>query len=146
MRDNVEGTLKHMLFLARHLNRCDVQYVVVVLLLELGISTKYDGYEYLKQAIIFYYKDPTQQVTKELYPAVAKQFGGRVTGIHVEAAIRGTIKQAWAKRDNNIWGRYFPTDLDGNIKKPTNTDFISRITNALELWKGCCEAYENQRL
>ena len=48
MTYTTENTLKHVLFLARHLNNCDLSCVVLAMLLELGIPTKRDGFDYVK--------------------------------------------------------------------------------------------------
>ena len=68
MTSTIEGTLKHALFMARHLNNCDIQCVVIAVLLELGVPTKGAGFDFLKKAILLTLDDPTQMVTKETYP------------------------------------------------------------------------------
>ena len=41
------------------------------LLLSLNVSTKHDGFTYLREAVILMAKNPGQSVTKVLYPEVA---------------------------------------------------------------------------
>lgn len=82
-----------------------------------------DGYKYLIAALRLYSADPMQPVTKELYPAIAKEFGS--TSACVEKAIRVAIKQAYLERNDAVWRRYFPTDRNGQVICPSNKAFFS---------------------
>ena len=103
------------------------------LLLTLGFSTNCKGYNYLREAISTYAKDPGQTMTKELYPAVGKKYGA--SALQVERAMRTAIEKAWKRRDNETWGRYFILLTDGEIAKPCNSEFISRLADVLILQK-----------
>lgn len=97
------------------------------LLLSLGISTKHNGFAYLREAILLMAKDPAQSVTKMLYPEVA-----HICGCHkenVERSIRTALDRAWEKRDTEKWQTFFP----GVQQRPSNAVFISRMTEALLL-------------
>ena len=97
------------------------------ILLCLGFSTKHNGYNYLREAILLMAKDPSQSVTKVLYPAV-----GHVCGCqkeNVERSIRTALGYAWGRGDRVLWNRLFP-DSD---QRPSNAVFISRIAEALLL-------------
>ena len=133
--------MKHMEFLASLYGKDKVRYVVVIILLELGIPTNYDGFDYLIQAIIIYHTDPSQMIVKGLYPAVAKASKKAVDGPHVESAIRAAIKAAWKHHDDIAWRWYF----SGTSRRPSNTEFVSKIARVLELWEGCCEEYERKK-
>ncbi len=100
-------------------------------LLRLGIPTKLRGYSYLRQAVLLMAKDPAQSVTKELYPAVAAQFGA--TAIQVERSIRSAVQAAWEHCDPQIWQLYFPAGETGLIPRPTNAGMISRLADILLL-------------
>lgn len=141
---SLECALRRMSLLARHLNRCDPRYIIVILLMELGVSPTHDGFEYLKLAISMVFEDPWLSVTKEVYPNVSAACKRCVSDKQVEKAIRGAIQAAWKNMDKDAWARYFPLDLDGKIAKPSNAEFITRLARILELWKGCCQAYEQQ--
>lgn len=138
----IQETVVHVRFLARQFNRCDIQYVISVVLLELEVPTKFDGFDYLVNAIALYYKDPAQMITKGLYAAVADLYHGRVEASHVESSIRTAVKAAWKRKKDDIWKLYFPFEADGKIKRPSNAEFISRIARVLQVWKGCCQAYD----
>lgn len=135
----VEDTLKHVLFLAQHLNRHSPKCIVVAILMELNVATKSAGFEYLKRAILLFYQNPTKMVTKEIYAEVAMSCTGQNSSAQVEQAIRRAIKEAWKNSDREAFIRYFSCDANGIVKKPTNAEFISRIARVLELWEGCCE-------
>lgn len=111
----------------------DYKVTVANLLLGLGLSTNCKGYNYLREAILVYAQDPGQAMTKELYPAVGKRFGA--SALQVERAMRTAIEKAWKRRDNETWGRYFILLTDGEIAKPCNSEFISRLADVLILQK-----------
>jgi len=98
---------------------------VTDLLLALNISTKHDGFAYLREAVLLMAKNPGQSVTKLLYPEVA-----RICGCHkdnVERSIRTALDSAWKKRDSEKWLQYFPNAQN----RPSNAVFISRLAEAL---------------
>lgn len=145
MAGTIEGTLKHALFLSRHINQCDPQYVAVVVLLELGVSPKRSGFDHLKNAIMLRFRYPTQILTKDIYPAVGGAYDPKVSVFQVEQTIRSAITKAWENRDDRVWGYYFPPDRNGRIKKPSNAEFISIIARFIELWEGCCKEVSHER-
>lgn len=102
---------------------------VTGLLLSLDISTKHNGFAYLREAILLMAKDPAQSVTKMLYPEVARICGCNKE--NVERSIRTALDRAWEKRDCEKWQRYFPNAQ----QRPSNAVFISRLTEALLLEK-----------
>ena len=103
------------------------------LLLRLGVSAKLRGCKYLQCAINLMLKDSEQMVTKELYPAVGQVFG--VDGKRVERCIRNAIHTTWQKCDGRVWGKYFRTDGEGRILRPTNAEFISRMADCIKTGK-----------
>lgn len=100
---------------------------VTNLLLALNISTKHDGFAYLREAIILMSGDPAQSVTKMLYPEVARIFGCNKD--NVERSIRTALDSAWKKQNRDLWQHYFP----GADHRPSNAVFISRLAEALLL-------------
>ena len=105
--------------------RPDPRTMVCNILLSLSVPTKLKGYACLREAILETMKDPAQQITKELYPKVAKICDGNA--VHVERSIRTAMDHAWDRGDHELWCRYFPNAQ----QRPTNAVFISRITEAL---------------
>ena len=101
------------------------------LLVSLGISTKLRGYNYLREAILALAANPMQSITKELYPAIARQFD--CNSAQVERSIRNAIKSAWSQKDTEARASIFPCDADGTIPRPSNAAFISRLADRLTL-------------
>lgn len=97
------------------------------LLLSLDISTKHNGYAYLREGILLMAKDPAQSVTKMLYPEIAHICGCQKE--NVERSIRTALDRAWDKRDALTWQKYFPNAEH----RPSNAVFISRLAEALLL-------------
>lgn len=146
MKSTIEDTLRHVQFLNRHLRTCDLQCMTVVILLELGISTKRAGFDYIKKGILLMCDDPTLLITKGVYPEIGKCYNSPSSDFQVEQSIRSVISDAWSQRNKRVWGYYFPDPIDGDPKKPTNAEFITRIARVLELWQ-CCRkeaCYENE--
>ena len=137
MKSTIEDTLRHVQFLNRHLNTCDLQCMTVVILLELGISTKRDGFEYMKKGITLLCEDPVLLITKGVYPEIGECYDPPVSNMQVEHSIRSAITDAWTQRNKRVWGYYFPDATGRDPKKPTNAEFITRIARILELWQGC---------
>lgn len=137
MASMIEGTLRHAQFLSRHLGNCDLQCAAITVLLELRVPTKSAGFDYLKNAIIMFCENPTQSITKELYPKVGKCYDPKVGSYLIEIAIRRVISIAWESRDEELWGCFFFPDEGGNFPKPTNAEFISMLAYFLELCQGC---------
>jgi len=115
-------------------SRFDARAYVSNVLLSLGIPTKLKGYGYLREAILLMAQDPTQSITKVLYPAVAaiyRKENLRIDAKHVERSIRSAIERAWERRDAALWQQYFFADGDGSLRRPSNGAFISRLADSL---------------
>lgn len=125
----IEAIASRIRDLSRRLNapepRTDPVEYVTNLLLALDISTKHNGFSYLRESVLLMAKDPTQSVTKALYPEVARIFGCNKE--NVERSIRTALDRAWEKRTSAQWQKYFP----GAEQRPSNAVFISRLTEAL---------------
>jgi CheY-like chemotaxis protein len=109
----------------------DMRSTVSNILIRLGMPTKLRGYCCAREAILCMMRQPGMSVTKELYPQVAKLCDG--TTAQVERAIRGAIMAAWNCRDEQLWQKFFLPGTDGVIPRPTNAEFISRISDYLRL-------------
>ena len=83
----------------------------------------------LRTAILMTLRDPNCLLTKEIYPALCREYGASQDA--VDQAIRRMLRKAWAHKDDNsaVWEEVFP----GYIKCPSNGQFIS--TSALYLRK-----------
>lgn len=112
-----------------YLARPDMETVIANALLELGVPTKLRGYQFLREAVAEFIRNPGQMVTKELYPAVGKHFDA--SWEQVERSIRSAIEDAYKNRDETVWRRYFRPCADGEIRRPSNSTMISILAERL---------------
>ena len=87
-----------------------------------GILTNASGYKCTREAVLQEIRHPGQQVTKTLYPAVAKTCGG--SPARVERAISRQIRQAWKCRREEDWEELFPGRVGPDADCPTHKEFI----------------------
>lgn len=136
---DVYATAARIADLQQHLqpsavSRPDLRTVVSNLLLTLNVPTKLKGYACLREAILESVRDPSQQVTKELYPKVAKICDGNA--VQVERSIRSAIAAAWERRDEQLWRMYFRPNQQGHLERPTNAAFISGLAARVAMSRG----------
>lgn len=144
MDSTISETLEHVLLLARHLEKCNLDGAALVALMELGVPTKVIGFAYLKWAILLQHEDPTRALKKDIYLEIALRCKLN-SEEQVDQAIRDAVRITWEKGSKKAWKWYFSYDGHGPHRKPTNSEFISRIAYLLELWQACTErenAYE----
>ena len=100
---------------------------------EIGIPAHIKGYAYLREAIVMVLEDKNliYEVTKKLYPAVAKVYD--TTSSRVERAIRHAIEIAWDRGSYKILEKYFGYTIQEKRGKPTNSEFIATIADKLRL-------------
>ena len=139
MQTKIDKTLEHILFLARHFSKSDVRYIVLILLMELGVPTKCVGFELLAKGISLCVNDPSAVLINGLYYCITKNCAEKVSEKQIEQSIRAAIKIAWKHGDLEIWKLYFSSNEGGDVAKPSNYEFITRIARLVELWKGCCK-------
>ena len=89
-----------------------------------------DGYFFLLDAIPRFAQNRSLRFIKELYPAVATACNANNAKC-VEHSIRLAIKDAWERRDMEIWSHYFQLNSNGDIDLPTNRQFITRLSEML---------------
>ena len=96
-------------------------------LLQLGFTTRHDGFSYLPDAVMLAARDLSQPVTKIIYPEVARLHG--CSADNVERSIRTALDYAWKQGDRELWQQLFP----GHRKRPTNADFITQLALMVQL-------------
>ena len=136
MESTIERTLSHILLLKRHLDHYNLRGAVIVALMELGVPTKYIGFEFLTKAIQLQQQDPTRALAKDIYLEISLHYRQNSEDL-VEQAIRDAIKMAWRHGSREAWEWYFSYDGRAVLNKPTNSEFISRIAYILEIWQEC---------
>lgn len=99
------------------------------ILCDIGYPEHIKGYRYCVHAINLAVSNPDiiDAITCELYPAVAVKFN--TTGRRVEKAIRHGIECAWDRCDCKVIGEYFGSTISSHKGRPTNSEFIARISN-----------------
>ena len=99
----------------------------------MSLDRRLKGYEYLVTAIGICCRSHTffRAMTTVVYPEAAHIHS--VTAAQVERCIRHAIDSAWIKGDMERQYAYFGNTIDGNRGKPTNSEFIARVTEALRL-------------
>lgn len=75
--------------------------------------------------------DVINQITKQLYPAIAERYG--TTPSRVERAIRHAIEVAWARGKKQAVENIFGYTISASKGKPTNSEFIAMIADKLRL-------------
>ena len=110
--------------------------IVTNMLLELNMPTKRNGFNYSREAVLLLRKNRYQSITKQLYPDVGACCNA--SAIQVERSVRSAIECAWLRRDDTVWRKYFTPGPNGQIARPTNAAFLSRLADALELM--CAQA------
>ncbi len=121
----IEELGRHMSGAAPQKSKDALEHILRIL----GVRTKLTGYACIQEAVHQLVKDPEQSLTKETYPAVAAVCGG--TPGRVEKAIRGTIIDAWKRREDEIWKVFFQPDHNGELICPSNGDFLSVVVSCL---------------
>jgi two-component system response regulator (stage 0 sporulation protein A) len=110
----------------------DPEYVVRELLLELGSPDHLVGHPYVVQAIVLVVQNRTyiDSITFGLYPQLAVMFD--TTASRVERAIRHLIEVTWSRGDWEVLNRYFGNTVSADKGKPTNGEFIARMSNVVK--------------
>ena len=139
MAPTIEDTLLHAMFYARHLSRCEPRHCLGAILMELDLPAHRVGFQYIKEAILIFYEDPIGVHMKGIYQAVGQRMDPPIEDTQIEQDMRDVIRQAWKHSDDSVWKLYFPQDPAGRIKRPSNSEFVSRIACFLDLWQGCCK-------
>ena len=110
----------------------DPEYLIRELLLELGAPDHLVGHPYTVQAILLVVQDRTyiDNITFGLYPQLAVIFD--TTASRVERAIRHLIEVTWSRGDWDTLNRYFGNTVSAEKGKPTNGEFIARMSNVVK--------------
>ena len=99
----------------------DPEHLAADYLLNLGFKPNHDGFRYLLIALPRMAACPELQITKVLYPEIAKQLGK--VPRHIESSIRRAIESAWKEGNRELWQQLFP----GLTHRPSNAVFLAKI-------------------
>ena len=111
----------------------DPEYLIQELLLELGAPDHLVGHPYVVKAILLAVEDRKyiDNITFGLYPQLAVIF--ETTPSRIERAIRHLIETTWTRGDWDVLNRYFGNTVHPDKGKPTNGEFLARLTNVVKL-------------
>lgn len=109
----------------------DPKTTIRSVLRELGTPTQILGYRYLIRAIEMQMESEAPlDFTKGCYCGIAKEY--ETTGSRVERAIRHAVEVTWDRGDYETLVRFFGNTIDRYRGKPTNSQFITRIAEAVQ--------------
>lgn len=110
-----------------------IQVKVSDLLHDLGVPSQIKGFQYLREGILMLYQSTgfIGGITKELYPEIARRYN--TTSSRVERAIRHAIEVSWNRADYDIMNQIFGHSIDYDRAKPTNSEFMVTLSDALRL-------------
>ena len=111
----------------------NLEALVTNIIHEIGVPAHIKGYQYLREAIMMVVNDIDiiNQITKQLYPEIAKQY--KTTPSRVERAIRHAIEVAWGRGEQDTVESIFGYTVSAAKGKPTNSEFIAMIADKLRL-------------
>ena len=130
-RDIIREEIRNYL---RNLNTgsLDPEQEIRRILLELGAPDHLVGHPYVIRAILLVMGDRLyiNNITFGLYPQLAVEFD--TTPARVERAIRHLIEVTWCRGDLDILDKYFGNTVSASRGKPTNGEFIARMSNVVK--------------
>lgn len=102
-----------------------------IILKKLGISPNLKGYSYLVMAIDYCYNNPAYltSINKNVITYIANF--NKTNRNNVERSIRNAIEVGWSRCDYEYSNNLFSNCISYEKAKPTNSEFISIITNEL---------------
>lgn len=104
------------------------------LLTSLGVSAHLKGFKYIYYGITLFLNDANYEnleITKRLYPDIAKQFNTLPT--RVERNIRNAIEVVFKKGSNELIQEVFGVSFGINKERTTNSEFLIGIKNYLQI-------------
>lgn len=107
----------------------NIEEVIDSILTEIGMPCHLIGYNYIVYAIKIAIENPDvlDSIVFGLYPTVAMKYDTAAS--RVERGIRSAIERAWDRADFEVIEKYFGNSVSPTKGKPTNSEFIARISN-----------------
>ena len=139
-----DDTIEYIDHLAQRLEYYEPASVVTILLILLRIPTNYDGFTYLKAAILLRCQAPLSAMTADIFPAIRRLYGSHLTDKTIDAAMRGAILAGWERGDMQVWKLLFPTVLCAKTQRPSSTEFVGELARIVELLCCCAKGYRRQ--
>ena len=114
----------------------DTDYEITIrvtnILSEIGIPTSFNGYRYIRSAIIHSVKCNLQEIySTKVYEYVSQKYGE--PGSRIEKAMRSAIEVAFTSGSLKAIGKYFNTNSLTKTGRPSNIEFIARIADLVSI-------------
>ncbi len=131
-RKKAESQVRSVLEAGFYLPCKDPEMMIRDLLLELGAPDHLIGHPYAITAVLLVVEDRTyiDSITFGLYPQIAAMHN--TTASRVERAIRHLVEVTWTRGDWDVLNHYFGNTICANRGKPTNGEFIARLSNIVK--------------
>ncbi len=102
-------------------------------LLEMGMPSYLNGYNFLLEAIVETVLSEKGHIpiTKELYPLIAERFNTSVG--KVERTIRSAVQRIWQRVNSQKLSHYFPSASCNKGVYPTNSEFIASVADKIRI-------------
>ena len=115
----------------------ELEEYITKVMLDMGVPAHLKGYHYLREAILMSGRnmEVVGSVTKLLYPMIAKRF--RTSAQKVERSIRNAIEVSWTRGNVDTFQSIFGYSVLEGKKRPTNSEYISRIADRMRLDMKC---------
>ena len=99
----------------------------------IGMPHHLKGYRYLLSAISKCLEDRSEldRVVKGLYTKIAEEHGDNIS--KTERSIRHAIEVSWLRGNRNVIDNIFGYTVSCKRGRPTNTEFISMVTDFISL-------------
>ena len=99
----------------------------------IGMPHHLKGYRYLLSAISKCLEDRSEIdcIVKGLYKKIAEEHGDNIS--KTERAIRHAIEVSWLRGNRNVIDSIFGYTVSCKKGRPTNTEFISMVTDFISL-------------
>lgn len=106
----------------------ETETIIRRILLELGVPGHILGHDYLVTAISLAVSDLgiMKMMSKRLYPEVGAAHG--TTASRAERAIRHGVELSFNRCDPDVLSKYFGWTISPSKGKPTNGEFIARVS------------------
>lgn len=114
------------------------EYLITAVLLQLGMPSHLLGYQYIRTALITLEQKPDllYRMMNGLYPVIAKKHN--TCSSNVERSIRSAIAQTWLRGGAEPYHKLLGISGDYLPDKPTNSEFLSYMTECIHLqWERC---------
>ena len=101
------------------------------ILRDLGVPEHLSGYSYLLEAVMMTIRDRTclRKMTTSVYPHIGQKH--QVSTASVERAMRHAVETGCIRCDPDVLFGYFGNTIDPDKGKPTNSEFIARVADAV---------------